>query len=61
MYEQINAMKKKGTQSSIIGTTSGGGVTGNVYPHCAAVGLTAPHKNNSYYFSTKKMMDRREW
>ena len=30
LYEQINAMKKKGNQASIIGTTAGGGLTGNV-------------------------------
>ena len=61
MYEQINDMKKRGTQASNIGKTAGGGLTGNVRPHCAAVGRTASHKNNSCYFEPKKMMDRREW
>ena len=61
MYEHINAIKNKGTHSSSIGMTTGGGLTRNMCPHCAAVGRTAPHKNNSCYFKPKKMTDRREW
>ena len=61
LYEHLNAMKKKCTQSYRIGTTAGGGLMGNVCPHCAAVGRTATHKNNSCYFDAKKMMDKREW
>ena len=61
LYEQINAMKNRGTQASSICTTAGGGLTGFVCPHCAAVGRTAPHKNNSCYFNPKKMTERREW
>ena len=54
-------MKKRGTQASNSGTSAGGGQMGNVCPHCAAVGRTAPNKNNSYYFDPKNMTDRREW
>ena len=36
-------------------------MTGNVCPHCAAVGSLAPHKRGSCYFDPKKMTDRREW
>ena len=41
--------------------TAGGGLTGNISPHYAAVGRTAPHKNSSCYFDPKKMADRKEW
>ena len=41
MYKYINAMKNKGTQASRTGMTEGGGMTGNVRPHCAAVGRTS--------------------
>ena len=54
-------MKKKVTQASSIGTTAGGRLTRNVCPHCAVVGKTAPHKNNSCFFDSKKMTDRRDW
>ena len=36
-------------------------MAGNMCPHCAAVGLTSPHKKNSYYFDPKKMTYRKEW
>ena len=61
LYEHINAMIKRGTQSSIIGTTTGGGLTENVFPHCSAVGCTAPRRKNSCYLDPKKMTNRREW
>ena len=61
LYEHIHAMKKKGTQSSSIGTTAGGGLTVNMCPHYAAVRPTAPHKNYPCYFDPKKITDRREW
>ena len=54
-------MKNRGTQASSIGKMTGGELVGNVCPQCAAVGRTAPHKNNSCYFDPKKMTDRREW
>ena len=54
-------MKEKGTQAFIIGTMTGGGLTGNVCPHCSAVGRTALHKNNSCYLDPKNITDRREW
>ena len=61
LYKHINAMKKKGNQASSISTTKGGGLMGNVFPQCAAVGRTAPHKKDSCYFDPKMMTDRREW
>ena len=54
-------MEKRGTQASSIRKMTGGGLVGTVFPYCAVVGRTAPHKNNSCYFDPKKMMDRREW
>ena len=41
--------------------TAGGGLTGNISPHYAAVGRTAPHKNSSCYFDPKEMTGRRKW
>ena len=61
LYKQINNMKKTWTQASIISTMAGGGLMGTVCPHCAEVGRTAPHKNNSCYFDPNKMTDRRVW
>ena len=61
LYEHINVMKKKGNQSSSIGTTEGGCLTENAFPQYAVVGCTAPHKKDSCYFDPKKMTDRREW
>ena len=46
LYKHINAMKNKGNQDSRIGKTAGGGMTGNVCPHYAAVGCTPLHKKN---------------
>ena len=43
LYEHINDMKKKGTHSSRIGTTSGGGLAGNVCPHCALAAQILAH------------------
>ena len=54
-------MKKRGTTSSSIITTAGGGMTGNMCPQCAVVGHTAPQKKNACYFDPRKMKDRREW
>ena len=48
-------MKNRGTQACNSGTASGGGHMGNVCPHCAGVGRTAPHKDNSCYFDPKKL------
>ena len=36
-------------------------MTGNVCPHCAAVGRSAPQKNNSCHLDPKKMTDNMEW
>ena len=54
-------MKNRWTQASNSGTATGGGQTGNMCLHCAAIDHTAPHQNNSYYFNPKNMTDRREW
>ena len=35
-------------------------MTGNVCPHCAAVGRSAPHKKCSCYFDPKKMTEPRQ-
>ena len=59
MCEQINDMKNRGIQASNIGITEGGGLTGNMFPHCSAVGRTVQHKNNSCYFDAKRITDRR--
>ena len=61
MYEQINAMKKRGTEASSIGTMSGGGLVGTVCTQCEAVGRTTPHRKNACYFDPRKMTDRKEW
>ena len=36
-------------------------MTGNVCPHCATFGRSAPHKKGSCYFDPKKMTESREW
>ena len=53
LYEQINAMKNRGTQAASIGTTAGGELVVTVFPYCASVGRTAPHKKN-HVTSTRK-------
>ena len=60
-YQQINALKKKGTHNSIRETNAGGGMSVNVCPQCAAVGRLDPHKKGSCYFNPNKMTERREW
>ena len=44
LIQHVNARKKKGILNSSSGTTAGGGMTGNVCPHCAAVRCSAPQK-----------------
>ena len=61
MYQQINELKNKGNHYSSSKTNAGGGMTGNVCPHCAAFGRSAPHKNGSCYFDLKKITERRKW
>ena len=60
LTEHINALKKKG------GSVTAGvpGTGGNNYPqckHCAAVGRTAPHRNNKSYFDPRKNKERMGW
>ena len=62
MYEQINALKKIGTQAASIGTLPGEVLVGTtVYTHCESVDRTAPHRNNACYFDPINMTDRKEW
>ena len=61
LYKEINDMKKEGNPTSSIGTTAGGGMTGNVCPHCAVVERLSLHKKNACYFDPKKMTDKRDW
>ena len=58
LSEQINALKKKGTQVTS-GDTLSVGTT--IYAHCEAVGRTAPHRKNACYFDPQKMIDRKYW
>ena len=57
LYEHINALKKRGTQVSSVGTFEGGGLVGTVCKHCEAVGRTATHRKNACYFDPRKMAD----
>ena len=50
--EQVNALKKRGTQAAR-GSTFPGGTT--VCTHCEAVGRTLPHRKNDCYFDPKKL------
>ena len=59
IYQHINALKKKGTPKYGSETNAGGGMTGNVCPHCAVVRRSASHKKGSCYFDLKKMTERR--
>ena len=61
LYKHINAPNKKENPTPSRGTTAGGGMTGNMYPHCYVVGRSALQKNNACYFDPKKMTDMREW
>ena len=60
LYQNINALKKKGTPNSSREMNAGGGMMGNVCPHCAAVGRLAPRKKGSCYFDLNKTIERRE-
>ena len=60
LYQQINALKKKGAPKPSIKTNEGGGMTGNVCPHCDTVGHWDPHKKGSCYFNSNKTTERRE-
>ena len=61
LYQQIDALKNKGTPNSSSKTNSGGNMTGNMFPYCAAVIHSAPYKKVSCYFGPKKIIERREW
>ena len=55
--EQINALKKKGTQATR-GATFPGGTT--ICAHCEAVDRTTPHRKKACYFDPRKMRDRKD-
>ena len=52
--EQVNALKKRGTQSASVRTLPGGTT---ICTHCKAVGRTAPNRINACYFDPNKMTD----
>ena len=58
MSEQINDLKKKGTQATS-GATLPGGTT--VCTHCEAVGRTVMHRENACFFEPHKMIDIKYW
>ena len=55
--EQVNALKKRGTQASRVGTLPGGTT---ICTHCEAVIYTTPHRKNACYFEPRKMTDQKE-
>ena len=57
-YEQINALKKRGTQATSDATFP---VGKTVCTHCEAVSCTAPHRKNTCYFDPCKMTDQKYW
>ena len=62
LSEQINALKKRGTQAARVGTLPVGELVGTtVCTHCEAVVRTEPHRNNACYFDPRKMIDQKEW
>ena len=62
LTEHINALKKKGGAVTA-GVPRTGGTNSN-YPNCkncAAVGRTAPHRNNKCYFDPRKNKEIMGW
>ena len=62
LTEQNNALKKKG--GAVTAGVPGTGGTNSNYPrckHCAAVGRSAPHRNNKFYFDPRKKKERQGW
>ena len=58
LSEQVNALKKRGTQAASVGTFPGGTT---VCTHCEAVGRTVLNRKNACYFDPQKMTDRKDW
>ena len=56
--EQLNALKRRGTQVASVRTFPGGMT---IFTHCEAFGRTVPHRKQSCYFDPRKMTDRKEW
>ena len=62
LTEHINALKKKG--GAVTADVPGTGGTNSNSPqckHCAAVGRSAPHRNNKCYFDPRKIKERMGW
>ena len=62
LTEQINALKKKG--GAVTAGVPGTGEKNSNSPnckHCAAVGQSAPHRNNKCYFDPRKNKERMGW
>ena len=60
LYEQVNDLKKRGTQAANVGTFLGGRLVGTtVCTHCEAVGRTLPHRKNACYFDPRKLQTER--
>ena len=62
LTEHINTLKKKGGTVTA-GVPGKGGTNSNSmqYKHCAAVGQSAPHRNNKCYFDPRKNKERMGW
>ena len=58
LSEQINTLKKRGTQATSSATLTGATM---VCTHHEAVFRTAPHRKNACYFDPRKMTDRKNW
>ena len=56
LSKQVNALKKRETQTVSVGTLS---VGTTVCTHCESVGRTAPDRKNACYFDPRKMTDRK--
>ena len=60
LTEHINALKKKGGSVNT-GVPGTGGNNSPQCKHCAAVGRTAQHQNNTCYFNPRKNKERMGW
>ena len=60
LTKHINALRKRGG-SVTAGVPGRGGNNSPICKHCAAVGRSAPHRNNKCYFDPRKNEDRMGW
>ena len=61
LYEEINALKKRGTQAASIKNLARVGLVRTVCTHFEEVVCTAPHIKNACYFDQRKMTEEKEW